>query len=68
MSLAEPALSEKQKQILRCAQNDSEGLGMTILGLAGKRRAHGEKERLPCLERLGMVRLWHEPTKQERKF
>jgi len=31
-SLAEPALSEKQKQILRSAQNDSEGLGMTNYG------------------------------------
>ena len=31
------ALSEKQKQILRCAQNDSEGLGMTELGQVGTR-------------------------------
>ncbi|OFW11048.1 MAG: hypothetical protein A3H27_17765 [Acidobacteria bacterium RIFCSPLOWO2_02_FULL_59_13] len=41
--LAEPARSEKQKQILRCAQNDSERLGMTALEFATSCQMHGER-------------------------
>ena len=68
-ALAEPApsassgqaLSEKQKQILRCAQNDSEGLGMTpscaVYGNTEIALTGCEKRQntAPLLSRLGLI-------------